>query len=107
MQVCDALIRTGNGIREADARLIVLLQSDVAYEEEVGREGNGICEADGDRSTRDNEERRREDDAFREGTPSSKTVTCRITLSTSRRNIASFSRKSRPEAESIRKKSTM
>ena len=48
-----------------------------------------------------------EDDAFREGTPSSKTVTCRTTLSTSSRNKASFSRKSWPEAESIWKKSTM
>ena len=80
MQVCDALIRTGNGIREADARLIVLLQSDVAYDEEVGREGNGFCEEDRDRGTIDKDEERRDDDAFREGTPSSKTVTCSITL---------------------------
>ena len=87
--------------------MIVLLQSEVVYEEEVGRKGNGICEEDRDRSTRYYIKRRREDDAFREGTPSSKTVTWRITLSMSRWNIASFSKKSRPEAESIWKKSTM
>ena len=94
MQVRDALIRAGNGIRVADVRLIVLLQSDVVHGEEVGRKGNGICEEDRDGSTRDNEEGMRKDDAFREGTPSSKTVTCRITLSTSSRNKASFSKKS-------------
>ena len=46
MKVSDAVIRTGNGIREADIRLIVLFKSDVENGEEVGREGYGICEED-------------------------------------------------------------
>ena len=47
------MIRAGNGIREADVPLIVLLQSEVVYKEEVGGEGNGIGEEDRNGSTRD------------------------------------------------------